>query len=110
MIFWKHRKFERRNSDHGPMGGLGMLPLGYGGWRNSDQRLLECPSVRPKATNMTMPIIIPTSSAVVIISIISSAPSRQTMGRPDLISLHYIFAGMCELLHTRARAPVATLE
>jgi len=38
-------------------------------------------SIRPKATNMTMPVIIPTSSAAVIISIISSAPSRQTMGR-----------------------------
>jgi len=37
-------------------------------------------SIRPKATNMTMPVIIPTSSAAVIISIISSAPSRQTIG------------------------------
>jgi hypothetical protein len=35
-------------------------------------------SIRPKAMNMTMPVIIPTSSAAVIISI---APSRQTMGR-----------------------------
>jgi hypothetical protein len=38
-------------------------------------------SIRPKAMNTTMPVIIPTSSVAVIMSIISSAPSRQTMGR-----------------------------
>ena len=59
------------------------------------------PSARPKATNRTMPVIIPTSSAVVIISIISSVPSRQTMGRSWLDQVcATLFAGMCELLHT----------
>jgi hypothetical protein len=50
-------------------------------------------SASPKATNMTMPAIIPTSSAVAIISIISSAPYDQRRVARDLISLRYIFCG-----------------
>src|SRR5262249_24026979 len=42
----------------------------HGPGHDDDQRSR---SIRPKATNMTMPVIIPTSSAAVIISIISSA-------------------------------------
>jgi hypothetical protein len=53
-------------------------------------------SIRPKATSMTMPVIIPTSSAAVITSIISRAPSRQTMGRSrDLIQLCAVFLRGC---------------
>jgi hypothetical protein len=79
----RRAQFSKAAQSHGPGR---MMTIKDRHWR----------SIRPKATSMTMPVIIPTSSAAVTISIISRAPSRQTMGRSrDLIQLCAVFLRGC---------------